>query len=102
MEYAYSILMFIFGAAIFLYGLLVMLTRDHKLIMRHWAAKMTDPKLYARQFGKVLMIVSTAPLVSGLVALIGEKLMIPAVIVLIGGVIGGIVIGIRIMPKDEE
>ena len=48
------------------------------------------------------MIVSSAPLLSALVALFGSLMIIPAVIVLIGGIAGGIAIGIRIMPKDEE
>lgn len=48
------------------------------------------------------MIISTAPLLSALLALFGSFMIIPAVIVLIGGIIGGIVIGIHIMPKEEE
>ena len=48
------------------------------------------------------MIVSSAPLLSALVALFDSFMIIPAVIVLIGGIAGGIAIGIRIMPKDEE
>lgn len=72
------------------------------LVPRNWAAKMTDKKRYAKQFGKVVMIVSSAPLLSALVALFDSFMIIPAVIVLIGGIAGGIAIGIRIMPKDEE
>lgn len=102
MEHAYSVLMGIFATLLFLYGLLVTLTKDDKLIFRSYAAKMTDKKLYAKQFGKVIMIVATAPALSAFVALFGEKFIIPALIVLIAGITGGIVIGTRIMPNDDE
>lgn len=102
MEYGYSILMGIFGIVLLIYGLIVFLSGDIMLVPRNWAAKMTDKKRYAKQFGKVVMIVSSAPLLSALVALFGSLMIIPAVIVLIGGIAGGIAIGIRILPKDEE
>lgn len=102
MEYGYSILMGIFGIVLLIYGLIVFLSGDIMLVPRNWAAKMTDKKRYAKQLGKVVMIVSSAPLLSALVALFGSLMIIPAVIVLIGGIAGGIAIGIRIMPKDEE
>ena len=102
MEYGYSILMGIFGIVLLIYGLIVFLSGDSMLVPRNWAAKMTDKKRYAKQFGKVVMIVSSAPLLSALVALFDSFMIIPAVIVLIGGIAGGIAIGIRILPKDEE
>ena len=102
MEYGYSILMGIFAGVLFLYGLTTFLSGDILLVARNWAAKISDKKRYARQFGKVIMIISTAPLLSALLALFGSFMIIPAVIVLIGGIIGGIVIGIHIMPKEEE
>ena len=102
MEYGYSILIGILGIILLLYGLIVFLSGDIMLIPENWAAKMTDRKRYAKQFGKVIMIVSSAPLLSALVALFGSFMIIPAVIILIGGIVGGIVIGVRIMPKDDE
>ena len=102
MDYAYSILMGIFAIALFLYGLLIFLSKDILLIVRHWAAKVTDKKRYARQFGKVIMIVSTAPLASALVALPGSFMIFPAVIVLIGGIVGGLIIGVRVMPEEDS
>ncbi len=101
MEYGYSILMGIFAIVLLLYGLITFLTGDILLVAKHWAAKISDKKHYARQFGKVIMIISTAPLLSALLALLGSFMIIPSVIVLIGGIIGGIVIGIHIMPKEE-
>ena len=102
MEYGYSVIMLIFAAVLFLFGLLVFLTKDFLLIPRHWTAKTSDKKRYARQFGKVIMIVSTAPLLSAVTGLFGEKLIFIAVFVLIGGIIGGIIIGTTIMPKEDE
>ena len=58
MEYGYSILMGIFGIVLLIYGLIVFLSEDIMLVPRNWAAKMTDKKRYAKQFGKVVMIVT--------------------------------------------
>lgn len=97
MEYAYSILMGIFGTLILLYGLIVFLSGDIEPVPKKWSSKISDKKLYARQFGKVIMLVATAPILSALVALFGSFMMISAIIVLVGG----IAIGVKIMPKDE-
>lgn len=69
MERAYSILMFCFAAALALYGALVAQGRPD-LIRRRWAVKMKNPKAYAKQFGKVIALVSLAPLSSGIVGLL--------------------------------
>ena len=102
MEYGYSILMGIFAGIMFLYGLFIFLSGDISLVPKNWAAKISDEKRYAKQFGKVIMIISTAPFFSALLALFGSYMMIPSVIVLISGIAGGIAIGVRIMPKEEE
>ena len=102
MEYGYSILMFIFSVALLLYGLLALLTGDILLVPKYWTARITDKKRYAKQFGKVIMIISSAPFLSAIAGLPGGKWVILAVILLIGGVAGGIVIGTRIMPKEDE
>ena len=74
MEYGYSILIGILGVILFLYGLIVVLSGDILLIPKHWAAKMTDEKRYARQFGKVMMIISTAPFLSAVLAVLWVEL----------------------------
>ena len=102
MEYGYSVLMGIFAVVLFLYGLLITLSKDILLIPKNWASKTSDKKLYAKQFGKVIMLVSTAPLLSAGLALFGSFMMIPSIVVLIGGIIGGIILGIRMMPKEED
>lgn len=101
MEYAYSILMGIFGTLILLYGLIVFLSGDIELVPKNWSSKISDKKLYARQFGKVIMLVATAPILSAIVALFSSFMMIPAIIVLVGGIAGGIAIGVKLMPKDD-
>ena len=97
MEYGYSILMGIFAIVLLLYGLVIFLSGDILLVPKHWASKMSDPKKYAKQFGKIIMIISTAPLLSAILALFGSFMMIPSIIVLIGGIAGGIIIGIHIL-----
>lgn len=98
MEYAYSILMFCFSGAILLYAGLIAPGND-ELIGRSWAAKMKDKKAYARQFAKLLALISLAPLLSGVVALIcsPDKMPLLPVVVLIGGTIVCIRIGLRFM-----
>ena len=101
MEYAYSILMGIFGILILLYGLVIFLSGDIELVPKNRMAKIADKKRYARQFGKVIMLVATGPVLSAIIALFGTFMIIPAIIILIGGIVGGIIIGTKIMPKDE-
>ena len=71
MEYVFSIMMFVFGGALLLYAGLLALTKDYKLIARHYAAKVTDGKRYALCFARTIAIVAIAPIVSGVVGLFG-------------------------------
>ena len=68
MRYAYSIVMFCFAGAILLYAAL-MSPGNAGMIRRAYAAKMRNPKAYAKKFAKVLALVSLAPLVCGLTGL---------------------------------
>ena len=68
MRYAYSIVMFCFAGAILLYAAL-MSPGNAGMIRRAYAAKMRNPKAYAKKFAKVLALVSLAPLVSGVTGL---------------------------------
>ncbi len=69
MDHAFSYLMFAFSGMLLLFAGLLYLTGDPKLIMRGYAAKMKNPKRYARQFAKVLAIVAVAPILGGLTGL---------------------------------
>ena len=54
-----------------------------------------------KRFAILIALISMAPLLSGIIALFGkiEIMIIPALIVLIGGIIAAIIIGVKIMPK---
>ena len=83
MEYAFSILMICFAGALLLYAGLLALGKDPKMIPRHYAAKIKDPKAYTRQIAKVIALVATAPLHGGIVGLfLGPG--VAAVVVLLG------------------
>ena len=83
MEYAYSILMFCFSGLLLLYAAALGATGDASMIVRSYAAKMRDPKAYARKFAGAVALAALAPLLSGLVAL--PHWYVAAVIVLIVG-----------------
>ena len=65
-------------------------------------SKITDKKLYAKRFALLIAMIAVAPLLSGIIALFGkiEIMIIPALIVLVGGFIAALIIGIRFMPKE--
>ncbi|MBR4413512.1 MAG: hypothetical protein IKS60_07840 [Lachnospiraceae bacterium] len=65
-------------------------------------AKITDKKLYAKRFALLIAMIAMAPLLSGIIALFGkiEIMIIPALIVLVGGFIAALIIGIKFMPKE--
>lgn len=66
------------------YALIIGLTKDIKLIARHYAVKTKDKKKYAVQSAKLLAVVSIAPALSGIAGLFTDSVLI---------VIGALVIG---------
>ncbi len=100
MEHAYSILMFIFAGALFLYGLLMFATKSISLIPynRRYSAKMSDEKLYVRQVGKIVMLVALSPAISAGVGLLplGETVW-PELVSLIAGMVLFLWIGTRMI-----
>ena len=98
MEYAYSILMGIFAAALLLYAGLMALTKDYKILpyRSQMAVTPKDPEHYTVQFAKVIALVALAPALSALVGLWNGM---AAVAVLIIGVVFFIWLGTGIM-KD--
>ena len=66
--------MFCFSGALLLYAAVMALTRDDRMIARHYAAKMKDKKAYAAAFARKLAILALAPLAGGLFGLIHEGL----------------------------
>lgn len=65
----FSILMFCFSGALFLYAVLLYTTKDFKLIPRNYAAKTGDKKAYARKVAEIVALVAVAPAHCGYVAL---------------------------------
>ena len=99
MEYGFSILLFCFAGMLLLYAGLLALGKDPKMIPRHYAAQMKDPKAYTRQIAKVIALVATAPLHSGIVGLfLGPGV---AAVVLVVGIILCIWLGTRLMDKVQ-
>ncbi len=93
-----SILLLCFSAALFLYAFVLYRTKDSKLIMFDYAAKMKDRKAYAKQFAKVIALVAAAPLLSALVGLLSGSGKW-TFRVLLGGVVLAIAIGADMMKK---
>ncbi len=67
MRYALSILLFCFAAGLLLSALII--RHDPKAIPRYYAAKMSNPKEYARQFSHLLLILALPPVLLGLLGL---------------------------------
>ncbi len=107
MEYAFSILMFVFSGMLLLYAALV--AGNFDMIPRNYAAKVSNKKEYAKKFARVLRVVAIAPAVSGLTALAGLSLfenadivIVISVVILITGMIISIMTGVKIMSKETE
>ena len=93
MRYA-SIFMLIFAGAVFIYALLLALTKDINLIMRHYTANITNKRDYAVKFAKILVFVSIAPALSGIIGLLTDSAFF-MLIALIAGLIIFIKLGIK-------
>ncbi len=101
MDKAYSILMWIFSAALLLYAGLLLLFKETELIPKSYMAHIENKRTYAVRFAFLIMLIAVAPAISGLVAFFGESFIIPALIVLVAGIVGAIIIGVKfIMPKE--
>ena len=102
MEHAYSIMTIIFGICLLLYAGILFIFKDVDLIPKSHMAKITDRELYAKRFALLIAMIAMAPLLSGIIALFGkiEIMIIPALIVLVGGFIAALIIGIKFMPKE--
>ena len=101
MEYAYSIVMAIFGAALLLYAGLMALTKDYKMLpyRSRQSVKPKDPKKYAFQLSKVIALVALSPVLSALTALLH---VLAGVIVLFVSMILFIWLGTKIMKGIND
>lgn len=89
----YAILMFAFAGLLLIYSLILYITKDSTMIMRDWAVKMKDKKLYARQFSKLTALVSLAPILSGITALFSSVGL--GLGVLVGAMVILLIIGVK-------
>ena len=96
MDYAYSVLMGCFSAAILIYAGLMALTKDYKMLPYHSrvSVKPKDPKRYTRQLAKVVALVALAPALS---AIVGFWSLTAAFIVLIVGAVIFMWLGTKLM-----
>ncbi len=108
MEYAFSVLMFVFAALLLLYAALVG-RGGFDMIPRGYAASVDDKKAYAKNFAKMLGIVAAAPAVSGLIALVGvmlterDDLVIGiSVIILIIGIVAALTAGVKMTVRTGD
>ena len=69
---AYAIIMFLIAALLAALGIAVYGGRT-ELIHRYHQTNVTDKEAYARAFGKALLAVAAAPLLSGIIGVLGEK-----------------------------
>ena len=99
MEHAYSILMFWFAAALLLYGIFLIYTKDTGLVPKSSSVKKKGKKAYIKILGEIILATSLVPLSSGLIAWNGRTLF--GLIVLILGFIACIWEGTRMIKKDE-
>lgn len=101
MEYAYSILMGIFSAAILLYAGLMALTKDYKILpyRSRQSVKPKNEKLYMTQLSKVLALVALSPSLSALVGLWNN---IAAAVVLVASLVFFIWLGSSRLMKNVE
>ena len=69
---AYAIIMFLIAALLAALGIAVYGGRT-ELIHRYHQTNVTDKEAYARAFGKALLAVAAAPLLSGIIGLLGSS-----------------------------
>ena len=100
MEDVYSIIMFAMGGGILLYALIAYLSGDTLIMFQKTYSIPTDKKNkkpYARKFAKLMALIGSAFVLSGLVGL--TLIYWLAVIVLIAGIVAACMIGSKIMKQ---
>lgn len=99
MDKYFGYLMFIFAGALWLYAIILYLTKDVGMIPRMHAVSVKDKRKYAEKFAKVIAAVALAPFSCGVLVLDGH---IPrAVIILIVAFIIAMVVSIRDQGFNE-
>lgn len=101
--FAYSIIMFIVAAVIMIVSIAIYRGKTD-LIHDYHQTKVTNKTAYGKAFGKALFVVAMAPLLSGIIGLLGSSDMIAiiAVAVLIIGIVIGIGFIITVQKKYNK
>ena len=74
MEYAFYFICVGFGGALLLYAILLRLTLDVRMIPKHWAVEMKDPRNYAKMVAHIVIFLALAFLAGGWVGVYARPL----------------------------
>ena len=98
MEHGFSMLMFIFAAAILLYAALMAITKDYRMLpfRARQSVKPKDPQAYMVQLSKIVALAALAIALGAAVALWNNAL---GAVVLVAGVLAALWAGTRIIRK---
>lgn len=98
MEHGFSMLMFIFAAAILLYAALMAITKDYRMLpfRARQSVKPKDPQAYMVQLSKIVALAALAIALGAAVALWNNAL---GAVVLVAGVVAALWAGTRIKRK---
>ncbi len=98
MEHGFSMLMFIFAAAILLYAALMAITKDYRMLpfRARQSVKPKDPQAYMVQLSKIVALAALAIALGAAVALWNNAL---GAVVLVAGVVAALWAGTRIIRK---
>lgn len=96
----YSILMFGVSALMIVFSILIYRGKTN-LIHSYHQTKVKDFSAYGKAFGKALLVVGLAPLVSGIAALFGDDkpIAMAAVLILILGLAAGVACILAVQKK---
>lgn len=100
---AYSVIMFLTTALLMLLSIAVYKGKTN-LIHSYHQTNVADKSAYGKAFGKALLVVAVAPLLSGIIGLLGcsDMIAIIAVAVLIIGIVIGIGFIVAVQMKYNK
>jgi len=100
MENGFSILMLIFAGVLFLYGLLMILIRDYRMVpfRARVSVRPKNPKKYTARLGIVILLVALAVALGAAVAF--WKMWVGGIVMIVG-IVAAIWIGAVKIVKEE-
>lgn len=96
---AYSIMMFFAAALVLLLGIAIYKGKTN-LIHSYHQTRVTDKAAYGKAFGKAMFVVAIAPLLSGVIGLLGDSDVIALIAVAV--LLTGIGIGMGLMIAIQK